>query len=317
MWEFAGMTNLEVWYSSLPVQDGLPNIRAAVDRRTWKAAEQAVEKAKTRDHLQAFAKLTHEVDGERRIISDPPLVVPIEEFMAEADAQAITEAIHELLGRYRRTLLSDRRRLLEDFRFAHIARKVAGVGSVGTRAWIVLFTGRDGSDPLFPQAKEAQASVLEPYVGRSSYTNAGRRVVEGQRLMQASSDIFLGWERTPELDGVTRDFYIRQLHDWKGSLPTEGMTRPRCPSTVASAAGRSRERMRARATGSRSPPTWARATRSTERSPRSPSGTRIRTSATTPRCRGPSRRSASWRRPACEPMSELHIVSLVLNDSAQ
>ena len=223
MSEFAGMGNLDVWYSRLQVQEGLPQVRAAMDRKSWKATEQVIEKAKTRDNLQAFSKLTHEVNGERRIISDPPLVVPIEELVPAGDAELVTEALHELIRRYRRTLLGDRRRLLEDFRFTHMARKVVGVGSVGTRAWIALFTGRDGTDPLFLQAKEAQASVLEPYVGKSKYANAGQRVVEGQRLMQASSDIFLGWDRTPGIDGVERDYYIRQLRDWKGSIPPEGM----------------------------------------------------------------------------------------------
>jgi uncharacterized protein (DUF2252 family) len=224
MWEYAGMGNLEVWYAKLAVQDGLPQLRAALDRKTAKAAERTVEKAKTRDSLQAFDKLTHEVDGERRIISDPPLVVPIEELVSADEATRFSEASHELLRTYRRTLLGDRRHLLEDFRYTHIARKIVGVGSVGTRAWIILMLGRDGGDPLFLQAKEAQASVLEPYVGKSRYTNEGQRVVEGQRLMQAASDIFLGWERTPGMDGVTRDFYIRQLRDWKGSWAPESMT---------------------------------------------------------------------------------------------
>src|SRR5262245_51066621 len=222
IWEFAGMGNLDVWYSKMAVQEGLPQVRVAMDRKDWKAAEQAVEKAKTRDNLQALSKLTHEVDGERRIISDPPLVVPIDELVPSADAHTVTEAVHELIRRYRRTLLGDRRRLLEDFRFEQIARKVVGVGSVGTRAWIILLTGKDSGDPLFLQAKEAQASVLEPYVGKSKYANAGQRVVEGQRLMQASSDIFLGWNRGEGEDGVKRDYYMRQLRDWKGSLPHEG-----------------------------------------------------------------------------------------------
>jgi uncharacterized protein (DUF2252 family) len=250
MWEFSGMGNLDVWYSRLPVQDGLPNVRAAMDRKAWKAAEQVVEKAKTRDNLQALAKLTHEVDGERRIISDPPLVVPVEELFSPADARRSQDAIHGLIRAYRRTLLGDRRHLLEDFRFTHMARKVVGVGSVGTRAWIILFTGRDGDDPLFLQAKEAQASVLEPYVGKSRYANAGQRVVEGQRLMQASSDIFLGWERSPEIDGVTRDYYVRQLRDWKGSLPPEGMSPTAmsfygrvCARALARAHGRSGDRI--------------------------------------------------------------------------
>jgi uncharacterized protein (DUF2252 family) len=224
MREFAEMGNLDVWYSQMAVQDGLPQLRAVLDHKTVKSAERIVEKARTRDSLQAFEKLTHEVDGERRIVSDPPLVVPIEELLPADEAARFAEASHELVRTYRRTLLGDRQHLLEDFRFTHIARKVVGVGSVGTRAWIILMLGRDGGDPLFLQAKEAQASVMEPYVGKSRYTNAGQRVVEGQRLMQAASDIFLGWERSKGLDGVKRDFYIRQLRDWKGSWPPEGMS---------------------------------------------------------------------------------------------
>jgi hypothetical protein len=220
---YAEMGNLEVWYAKLTVQEGLPQMRAVLDRKSMKSAEKTVEKAKTRDSLQAFEKLTRDVDGDRRIISDPPLVVPIEELVPAAEASQISEAFHGLLRTYRRTLLGDRRHLLEDFRFAHIARKVVGVGSVGTRAWIVLMLGRDGGDPLFLQAKEAQASVLEPYVGKSAYANAGQRVVEGQRLMQAASDIFLGWDRSVGLDGLTRDFYVRQLRDWKGSWAPEEM----------------------------------------------------------------------------------------------
>jgi uncharacterized protein (DUF2252 family) len=223
MSEYAGMGNLEVWYAKLAVQDGLPQMRAVMDPKTLKTTEKIVQKAKTRDSLQAFEKLTHDVDGDRRIISDPPLIVPLEELVPAADAARFADAYHDLLRTYRRTLLGDRRHLLEDFRFTHIARKVVGVGSVGTRAWIILMLGRDGGDPLFLQAKEAQASVLEPYVGKSSYANAGQRVVEGQRLMQAASDIFLGWERFEGADGVSRDFYIRQLRDWKGSWPPEGM----------------------------------------------------------------------------------------------
>jgi hypothetical protein len=224
MWEFAELGNLDVWYSKMAVQAGLPQLRAALDKQSMKSAEKMVEKAKTRDSLQAFEKLTHDVDGQRQIISDPPLLVPIEELLPPAEAARFSEMFHDLLRTYRRTLLGDRRHLLEDFQFTHIARKVVGVGSVGTRAWIILMLGRDGGDPLFLQAKEAQASVAEPYVGKSKYANAGQRVVEGQRLMQAASDIFLGWERVEGVDGVKRDFYIRQLRDWKGSWPPEGMT---------------------------------------------------------------------------------------------
>src|SRR5262249_19413800 len=217
MWEFAERGNLDVWYSKMTAQEGLPQLRAVLDKQSMKSAEKMVEKARTRDSLQAFEKLTHEVDGEPRIISDPPLLVPVEELLPSGEATRFSETFHDLLRTYRRTLLGDRRHLLEDFRFTHVARKVVGVGSVGTRACIVLMLGRDGGDPLFLQAKEAQASVVEPFVGKSKYANAGQRVVEGQRLMQAASDIFLGWERVEGIDGIKRDFYIRQLRDWKGS----------------------------------------------------------------------------------------------------
>ena len=190
---------------------------------------------------------------------------------------------------YRRTLAPDRRHLLEQFELAHFARKVVGVGSVGTRAWIALLLGRDDGDPLFLQLKEAQPSVLEPFLGRSDYDNGGQRVVAGQRLMQAASDIFLGWKRIAAgLDGRQRDFYVRQLHDWKGSADVEthaaeghGGVRRGC------AAGRSPAPTRDRATGSRSPPTSAAATSSTRRSSRSRRRTPTRTSATTTRSSTP------------------------------
>ncbi|HTG47504.1 MAG TPA: DUF2252 domain-containing protein [Actinomycetota bacterium] len=220
---FAGMGNLAVWYTQMQIQEGLPRLREVLDKHELKEAERAVDKARTRDSLQAFSKLTRDVGGEPRIINDPPLVVPVEELFPGDDARRFFEASHELIRSYRRTLLGDRRRLLEDFRFVDMARKVVGVGSVGTRAWILLFLGRDDGDPLFLQAKEAQASVLERFVAKSAYANAGQRVVEGQRLMQAASDIFLGWERTEGLDGVARDYYVRQLRDWKGSLAPEAM----------------------------------------------------------------------------------------------
>jgi uncharacterized protein (DUF2252 family) len=220
---FAGMHNLDVWYSRAQVQEGLPRFRAMLDKKQFRAAEKVVEKARTRDSMQAFAKLTHVVDGERRIISDPPLIVPMEELLSPDDATRFQEQVHSLVRTYRKSLLGDRRHLLEDFRFAHIARKVVGVGSVGTRAYIVLMLGRDDEDPLFLQAKEAQASVLEAFAGKGRYANQGQRVVEGQRLMQAASDIFLGWERLTGLEGTVRDFYIRQLRDWKGAWDPEAM----------------------------------------------------------------------------------------------
>jgi len=223
MREFAAMRNLDVWYAHARVREGLPGLQAMLDKKNLKAAERVVTRARTKDSMEAFDKLTTDVEGERRIISEPPLIVPVEELLPADEATRFLGTIHELIRSYRRTLQGDRKHLLEDFRFVHLARKVVGVGSVGTRAWIVLLLGRDGEDPLFLQAKEAQASVLEPFVGKSRYANHGQRVVEGQRLMQAASDIFLGWNRLAGMDGVVRDFYIRQLRDWKGSWAPEAM----------------------------------------------------------------------------------------------
>jgi uncharacterized protein (DUF2252 family) len=251
MREFASMRNLDVWYSRLQVRQGLPELQALLSKKSLKEAQRLVDKARTKDNIQAFDKLTHVVDGEPRIVSDPPLIVPVEEILTADQAATFVERFHELLRTYRRSLLGDRRHLLEGFRFVHMAHKVVGVGSVGTRAWIILMLGRDGADPLFLQAKEAQASVLAPFVGKSRFTNQGQRVVEGQRLMQAVSDIFLGWERAEGLsEGGKRDFYIRQLRDWKGSWPPEAMD-PRvmsaygrmCARTLARAHARSGDRI--------------------------------------------------------------------------
>jgi uncharacterized protein (DUF2252 family) len=224
MVRFAGMTNLEVWYARLDVDELSAEFMPRLEPVTRTQTRATIEKARTHDSLQALEKLTHLVDGERRIISDPPLIVPMEELLGVQEEQAFMETMRGLLRRYRATLETDRRHLLEQYRFVHIARKVVGVGSVGTRAWILLLFGRDEQDPLFLQAKEAQASVLEGFVKQSEYANHGHRVVAGQRLMQASSDIFLGWERVPELNGEARDFYIRQLRDQKGSAVVEQMT---------------------------------------------------------------------------------------------
>ncbi len=224
-------------------------------RREWdagatkaekKRAEQNMAKARTKDSLKAFDKLTHLVDGEPRITADPPLIVPIEDLLGPEEAQAFADAIRAIIRSYRRTLPADRRQLLERFRYVDGARKVVGVGSVGTRAWVVLMLGNDNNDPLFLQIKEAEASVLERFLGKSKFTNHGQRVVEGQRLMQSASDIMLGWFRTPGIDGVKRDFYIRQLWDSKASALVETMS-PRglrvyadvCARTLARAHARS------------------------------------------------------------------------------
>jgi len=227
--EFSLMRNLDVWYASLDIADKLEQLKSApsksvLSKASVKRADANLAKARTRDSMQAYEKLTHLVNGERRIISDPPLIVPIEDLVAPGtDMDAFVEELRRILREYRRTLTTDRRHLLMEYDLVHVARKVVGVGSVGTRAWIALLQGRDDVDPLFLQIKEAQQSVLEAYSGRSEYLNSGQRVVAGQRLMQAASDIFLGWQRINGLDGQTRDFYIRQLRDWKGSVIIEGM----------------------------------------------------------------------------------------------
>ncbi|MGZ6661849.1 MAG: DUF2252 domain-containing protein [Solirubrobacteraceae bacterium] len=223
--EFAAMRNLDVWYSRLDVHALFASARKRVTKKQLKRAEANLAKTRSKDSLRAFGKLTQLVDGEPRIVSEPPVVVPVRELLpTETDYEAFEEQIRGLLRTYRRTLAGDRRRLLERFRFVDIARKVVGVGSVGTRAWIILMLGRDNEDPLILQAKEAEESVLEPFLGKSEFANHGQRVVEGQRLTQAASDIMLGWIRVDGLvDDVKRDFYIRQLWDAKGSALIEVM----------------------------------------------------------------------------------------------
>jgi hypothetical protein len=189
--------------------------------------------------------LTTIVDGAPRITGDPPLIVPIED-VAGDQAHRLEEVLRGVVRSYRRTLAGDRRKLLERYRYVHAARKVVGVGSVGTRAWICLLLGRDGDDPLFLQLKEAQASVLEPFLGRSEFASSGQRVVEGQRLTQAASDIMLGWIKVDGVDGVSRDFYIRQLWDSKMSATIESME-PRGLGVYARLCGRELARAHARA----------------------------------------------------------------------
>jgi uncharacterized protein (DUF2252 family) len=221
--EFAAMRTMDIWYSRLELQDLLERWGAAAGKKRVERAERATAKARMKDSLKALAKLTEVVDGKRRIISDPPIVVPIEELLPDEAHDRLDETFRSLLRSYRRSLPHDRRKLLERFDYRHAARKVVGVGSVGTRAWIFLLTGRDEDDPLFLQAKEAQPSVLEPFLGKSGLASHGQRVVEGQRMTQAASDVLLGWDRVIGLDGVERDFYVRQLWDSKGSADVEGM----------------------------------------------------------------------------------------------
>jgi hypothetical protein len=229
MRDFAQMRTLDLWYARLDVEDLTKRWAAQATGKQLKRFDRNVAKARAKDSLRASDRLTEIRDGRPRIISDPPLIVPIEELLPPGEASVLEDVVRSVIRSYRRTLTADRRRLLERFRYADAARKVVGVGSVGTRAWIVLMLGNDDDDPLFLQFKEAEASVLEPYLGKSELANHGQRVVEGQRLMQAASDIMLGWFRTPGIDGVERDFYIRQLWDGKGSAIVEAME----PSVMA------------------------------------------------------------------------------------
>jgi hypothetical protein len=221
---FATMENLALWYARVDVEDvAQPWLRQATTKQV-KRYEANLAKTRSKDSLKAFAKLTEIVDGEPHIARDPPVVVPIEDLAGTDAAHGLEEFLRGVIRSYRRTLAGDRRKLLERYRYVHAARKVVGVGSVGTRVFVMLLLGRDSDDPLFLQFKEAEASVLEPFLGKSAFANHGQRVVEGQRLTQAASDIMLGWIRAENpLDQVKRDFYVRQLWDAKGSVLVELM----------------------------------------------------------------------------------------------
>ncbi|HEY8081388.1 MAG TPA: DUF2252 domain-containing protein [Acidimicrobiales bacterium] len=230
MADAAARRTLDVWYDHLEAGELLDQIAVAVKggqlaRKDARAMHAVVRKARTRDSLRVFTKRVGTVDGELRIVADPPLIIPIEEFIAEgsADWRVIDVRIKELLASYRGTLGIEHHPL-EEFRYVHAAHKIVGVGSVGTRCYIVLLIGRDNADPLILQVKEAQASVLERFLAPSEYAHHGQRVVAGQRLMQAASDAFLGWQRFAGSDGVERDYYVRQLHDWKGSADPEALS---------------------------------------------------------------------------------------------
>jgi uncharacterized protein (DUF2252 family) len=224
MADFAGMKELEVWYAHLDVDSALQQYGSQFKPKLVKRTDKNLAKARTKDSMSAFSKLTHVVDGKVQIVEESPLIVPIAQLAAGRELDEIVESLHQLLRDYRGSLEFDRRVLLEAFELTDLARKVVGVGSVGTRAYIALMLGRDGQDPLFLQMKEAEASVLEEFLGPSEFSNHGQRVVVGQRLMQAVSDIFLGWLHVDTgLDGKPRDFYVRQLKDWKGSAEVERM----------------------------------------------------------------------------------------------
>jgi uncharacterized protein (DUF2252 family) len=224
MREFAGMSTLEVWYSHLDIGDTVAEFGGQFKHKIVKRTDKQLAKARTKDSMTALSKLTEVVDGQVRIIDESPLIVPLSKLEAEEQSDAIGEDLRRLLVAYRDTLQFDRRVLLEKFELLDAARKVVGVGSVGTRCWIALMMARGGRDPLFLQIKEADASVLEPLLDASRFANHGERVIAGQRLMQADSDILLGWLHAKVgLDGQSRDFYVRQLKDWKGSAEIDQM----------------------------------------------------------------------------------------------
>ncbi|MEX5635218.1 DUF2252 domain-containing protein [Parafrankia sp. FMc2] len=252
MWmhRFAAMTNLDVWYAHVDVDELTTRFAEVLGRRQSRRLSRATARARSRDQLKAFAKLTEVVDGARRFVSDPPLLVPVGEMLDGGERDLMMGWLGSVVDRYSSTLSTDRRSLLAQYRLVDVARKVVGVGSVGTRCWVALLLGRDDGDPLLLQVKEAGTSVLAEHLPGSAYDNQGERVVAGQRLMQATSDIFLGWQRVEGLDGRRRDFYLRQLQDWKGVAVTENMVPEGmalfgrlCAGTLARAHARSGDRI--------------------------------------------------------------------------
>jgi uncharacterized protein (DUF2252 family) len=250
MRQAAGMGGLDAWYDHLEAGMLLKLVRQEVRvKRVTKlearAFERDVGKAYSRDNTRVLTKRAAQVDGELRIAADPPVVIPIEDLVTPgSEWEDPVPLIKKLLSTYRRTL-GHQHHPLEEYRYVHGAYKMVGVGSVGTRCYIMLMLGRDHNDPLFLQVKEAQASVLEHFVGEGHYVHHGQRVVAGQRLMQAATDIFLGWVRIRGLDGVTRDYYVRQFQDWKGSADIDNMLVPGatlysrlCAATLARAHAR-------------------------------------------------------------------------------
>ena len=250
MHAFAELGNLAVWYARVDVDELQAELGADLSKTMSKRLDRTVKKARGRDHLRSLNKLTEVVDGRRRFVADPPLLVPLSQVVTDRPEEDAVAEVTDLVRQYSGTLLPGPRELVRSFDFVDMARKVVGVGSVGTRCWVILLIGRDENDPLFLQVKEAQASALAPFLPRANSVSQGVRVVTGQRIMQATSDIFLGSQTAVGIDGVTRDFYIRQLQDWKGSLPVEAMI-PKgmrlygelCAWTLARAHARSGDRI--------------------------------------------------------------------------
>jgi uncharacterized protein (DUF2252 family) len=247
MRRFTAMRALDVWYARLDEE----TFSQYLNRAPSKDLTKAVARARRKDSLRALAKLTYDVSGEPRIVSDPPLVVPLDELPGAGDPEVVRDRLRTYLRDYQKTLQHNRRHLLGAYHLVDFAHKVVGVGSVGTRTWIALLLGSDASDPLFLQIKEAEPSVLEPYTPRRRAMSQGRRVVEGQQLMQAASDVFLGWLRVEDdIDGRRRDYYVRQLWDAKGSAPIDTMAADQlaaygaiCGWTLARAHARSGDRV--------------------------------------------------------------------------
>jgi uncharacterized protein (DUF2252 family) len=250
MASFAEQGNLDVWYAKLSLDLVIDRFATQVNAKTRKRARKGRDKALSRTSEQAFGKLTEIVDGKARFLSRPPLLMPLHDLLPADRAQEVEAELHHMLRDYRSTLPTDRRELLEQYELVDIAHKVVGVGSVGTRCWVLLMIGRDLEDPLLLQVKEAQQSVLEPYVGESEFRNAGERAVAGQKLTQAVSDIFLGWNRMTDSEGKPRDYYFRQLRDGKGSVDIDVMSAnamdvyaKMCGWTLARAHARSGDRI--------------------------------------------------------------------------
>jgi len=248
---FADMRTVDVWYARLELDQQFERWSQLVDKRRRHELDKAFAKARHKDSLRAYAKLAHEVDGRPRIVSEPPLIVPVESLVTGWDHAELHDRLYRLFLRYRETLTEDRRHLLDGYEPVDMAHKVVGVGSVGLQAWIVLLLGNGPQDPLFLQIKEAEPSVLEPHTNASRFDCHGQRVVEGQRLMQAGSDLFLGWVRIAHSpDGRPRHYYLRQLWDAKGSVDIVGLTAEElvvysgiCGWTLARGHARSGDRM--------------------------------------------------------------------------
>lgn len=247
---FAEMGNLTLWYSRVDAEEAAQLLGGRLDQSDRKRLDKSVAKARSRNHLRSLDKLTEVVDGQRRIIADPPVLVPVSALTPGVGRDQVESTVQAILADYATTLDPGHRQLVVSYSFVDMARKAVGVGSVGTRCWIVLMRGRDDDDPLFLQVKEAQESVLAGHLRGTVPDNQGERVVTGQRIMQAAGDAFLGWHRTTGIDGVTRDFYVRQLQDWKGSARVETMI-PKtlrlyaelCAWTLARAHARSGDRI--------------------------------------------------------------------------